>query len=95
MSDRVTYKAVQCTFTGRTRDAVHIVAGGVSAWIPLSLIHGADELDFRRGRWLPGDVITLRTTNTKGRTNDPLDNSRHHIRHDRRRLHGTGEIDQA
>jgi hypothetical protein len=58
MSDRVTYRAVQCTITNGTRDAVCITAGPVTAWIPLSLIHGADELALRKAK--RGDVITLR-----------------------------------
>jgi len=58
MSDRVTYTAVRCTITNGTRDAVHITAGQSSGWIPLSLIHGADELALRKAT--RGDVITLR-----------------------------------
>lgn len=54
------YRPVRCRYVGRSPNAVAIVAGDVSTWIPLSLIHGGDELALRRGRWLPGDEITLR-----------------------------------
>jgi len=60
MTDRETYRTICCRYVGRSTNAVAIVAGDVSTWIPLSLVHGADELQMRRGRWLPGDEITLR-----------------------------------
>lgn len=60
MTDGDTYRSIHCRYVGRSPNAVAIVVGDVSTWIPLSLIHGADELQLRRSRWLPGDEITLR-----------------------------------
>lgn len=65
-NDKPRYLRVPCRIVQVTRDAVLIGVGDEPwnvAWIPLSLIHGADELALRKA--MRGDQMTLRIMDWK------------------------------
>lgn len=64
-----TYLPVRTMIIKVSTDAVLIHQQAIySHWIPLSLIHGADELKLRKA--MRGDVITLRIMDWKVRALD-------------------------
>lgn len=61
--DKPRYLPVRVRIVRPSTNAVCVAAGPITAWIPLSLIHGADEINVRMSD--PGDTLTLRVMDWK------------------------------